>query len=247
MLRSAYCESKGYLVFEELEEISFLFHLFTIKQSGPPLVSENRKLETRTLLDCLHRSEKAISLKQRHGNQIHWISEHDSAEVFEGDGLITGVSGRLLIVQTADCLPLLLVDPRRKLAGTLHVGWRGTLANITGTAIRQMLERGSAVNDLIVAFGPSIGSCCYEVGPEVLAAFQSKFAEADSFFVARPDRERKFLDLRKANYAQATRLGLNPNQILWNAYCTQCDSDMFFSYRREGARTGRMFALIGIQ
>ncbi|HEV8133002.1 MAG TPA: peptidoglycan editing factor PgeF [Acidobacteriota bacterium] len=247
MLQSAYCESKRFLVFEELEEIPFLFHLFTIKQSGPLLLSANPKLETRTLLDCLRRSEKVISLKQRHGNHVHWISEHNSAEVFEGDGLITGVSGRLLIVQTADCLPLLLIDTRGKLAGILHAGWRGTLANITGTAIRQMLERGSAANDLILAFGPSIGNCCYEVGPEVVAAFQAQFAEADSFFVARPDRERKFLDLRKANYAQATRLGLKPNQILWNAYCTQCDSDMFFSYRREGARTGRMFALIGIQ
>ncbi len=247
MLRSVYCDPKRYLAFEELEEIRFVFHLFTIKQSGPPILPSNRKFKTHTLLDCLHRSETVVALKQQHGNRIHWIDEDNCRQLWEGDGLITSVPGILLTVQTADCLSILLVDTKKKIVGNLHAGWRGTLANITGTGIKAMLERGSDVNDLLAAFGPSIGSCCYEVGSEVESAFQEKFAEADSFFVARPERERKTLDLRKASYSQATRLGLKPNQILWNPYCTQCDSDMFFSYRREGARTGRMFALVGIQ
>lgn len=247
MLRSVYCEAKRYLAFEELEEIPFVFHLFTIKQSGPPILPSNRKFETHTLLNCLHRPGNVVALQQQHGKLIHLVDQSNFRQSWEGDGLITSMPGLLLTVQTADCLPVLLVDMKKKLVGNLHAGWRGTLANITGTAIRMVVEQGSDVKDLLLAFGPSIGSCCYEVGHEVEAAFREKFTEAESFFVARPQRKRKTLDLRKANYAQATQLGLKPNQILWNAYCTHCDSDMFFSYRREGARTGRMFALVGIQ
>jgi YfiH family protein len=153
------------------------------------------------------------------------------------------------------------VDCRRRIVGNLHAGWRGTLRGITASAIRQLLEKGSDIADLRVAFGPAIGSCCYEVGPEVVAAFRAQFPGADTFF-SRPvpnrdrqgavrqreaEKESKFLNLQKANFAQAIGIGLRPHQVFRNAYCTHCDPETFYSYRRDGAKTGRMFALIGIQ
>ncbi|MBI4456149.1 MAG: peptidoglycan editing factor PgeF [Acidobacteria bacterium] len=247
MLRLVNCGLRRYLSFEELEELPFVFHLFTIKQSGPALLTAVRKFPRETLLSCLGRTETVVPLKQLHGNSVVWLGKENRHEKLEGDGLLTLLPGVMLAIQTADCLPILVVDTKRKVVGNLHAGWRGTLRNVTGTAIREMLESGSQVRDLIVAFGPGIGVCCYEVGMEVVTAFREEFPESDSFFVSRPGYERKFLDLRKANHNQAIQLGLKPDQIFWNSYCTQCDRDMFFSYRREGARTGRMFALIGIQ
>ena len=269
MLLPASSPPGRYLAFEELRQIPFLFHLFTTRQCEQATSPGAGYTRINSFLEELGRREPVVSLKQMHGDTIRWVNDRDPHEGLEGDGLLTSVPGLLLGVRTADCVPILLVDCRRRIVGNLHAGWRGTLRGITASAIRQLLEGGSDVADLRVAFGPAIGSCCYQVGPEVVAAFRAEFPGADTFFSRQgPSRDRqrtdenadtgtrgrgevekesKFLDLQKANFAQAIGAGLRPHQVFRNAYCTHCDPETFHSYRRDGAKAGRMFALIGIQ
>ena len=196
MLQPASSPAGRSLAFEELRQIPFLFHLFTTRRCGavtPPAAGYTRM---NSLLEELGLREPVVSLKQLHGDAIRWVNHQDPHEGLEGDGLLTSAPGLLLSVRTADCVPVLLVDCRRRIVGNLHAGWRGTLRGITASAIRQLLERGSDIADLRVAFGPAIGSCCYEVGPEVIAAFRAEFPGADTFFVSRsvPSRSRQGAD-----------------------------------------------------
>jgi polyphenol oxidase len=188
-----------------------------------------------------------------------------------GDALATRERGLLLTVQTADCVPILLADPRRHVVAAIHAGWRGTVARIAEKAVgRLRIHFGTRPQDLWVAIGPAIGVCCYEVGVDVAREFDSQFACASKWFEgpfeglaaedeptpflwlqtappghARPRQAR--LDLAAANRWQLENAGVAPERISACGLCTSCRNDWFFSYRREGARTGRMMAAIGIK
>jgi hypothetical protein len=190
-----------------------------------------------------------------------------------GDGLITAAPGILLTMRIADCLPVLLVDPQRRVVAAVHAGWRGALARVIEKAVGDMRRAfGSDPSDLIAALGPSIRACCYEVGEEVVEAFHATFADADRFFqplAKRPepatDRHAILflsayppghapehlpaarLDLTAVARHQLSSAGVKPAHILVADYCTACRTDLFFSHRREGGRTGRQAAAIGIR
>ena len=246
MLRLESCGCDRYLFFEELQRFPFIFHLFTVtpEQRVPERPHSRERLEQ--LLGCLGRPERLVFTRQVHGNQVHWFGRQKTIPQ-QGDGWLGDAPGALLLTQTADCLPILLVDAKRRIVGNLHAGWRGTLAGIAGTAIRKLIDSGSRPEDLWMALGPGIGNCCYEVGPEVLSAFEQQYPGAQAFFHPQPGSERKCLDLKGASTEQALNLGLRPEQILSNSFCTKCSADLFPSYRRDGIQAGRMFAVIGIQ
>src|SRR5882672_994469 len=210
---------------------------------------------------------KLISLKQIHSDVIH-LFDAAPAEVCQGDASITNRSGLLLAVQTADCVPILLVDPKKRAVAAVHAGWRGTLARIVVKAIGQMqMEFKTKPADLLAAIGPSIGACCYEVGTEVATQFLSQFAEAPEWFDEfrtgdepnpiqwlnmmppghQPPPKNVLLDLKKANRAQLFAAGLRTPNISFSDLCTACRRDLFFSYRKEGAQSGRLFSVIGIR
>ena len=196
-----------------------------------------------------------------------------SANPPEGDGLITAEPGILLTIRTADCLPLLLADLRRRIVAAVHAGWRGALAHIIEKTVGDLWRTfGSDPRDLLVALGPSMRACCFEVGEEVVEAFHGNFHEAAGFFqklsphsAAAADRHsipflRDFpprhapehlpaarLDLIAVARHQLTSAGVKPANILAADYCTACRTDLFFSHRREGAATGRQAAVIGIR
>src|SRR4029077_6725703 len=191
-------------------------------------------------------------------------------EAPQGDAALSGQAGLLLGIQTADCVPILLADPRRRVVAAVHAGWRGTLARVVAKTLgRMQLEFGTRPEDVVAALGPAIGPCCYEVGPEVAQACSAQFAGAAEWFEGpferlatgeepnplpwltmmppghQPPPERVRLDLRAANRWQLVDAGVNPRNIAASALCAGCRSDLFFSYRKEGAATGRMMSVIG--
>ncbi len=189
-----------------------------------------------------------------------------------GDGLITCRPSLLLGVLAADCLPILLVDTKRRVVAALHCGWRGTVRRLAQKAVGRMrLLFGTQPSEVWVAIGPGIRSCCYAVGAEVFDEFSSQFAYAASLFVTRsrplsPLETKRFimilplrsnfgprtkkelhLDLTLANVRQLQDAGVPEKQIASDALCTSCHPNLFFSHRRDGGRTGRMMGVIGIR
>lgn len=197
------------------------------------------------------------TVAQVHGTRVRNLEQETgpfrSAEgkaLLEGDGLVAGTAGRLLAVLTADCVPVLLADTRTHAVGALHAGWRGTLAGIVSLGIQQMQASfGSSPGDLVAAIGPCIGACCFEVGPEVRAAFQEQWNGAETLFQP-GDGPHSYLDLVEANRRELLRAGVPHENISTLNLCTACartaDGERrFFSYRAEGGRTGRMLSAIG--
>jgi YfiH family protein len=186
---------------------------------------------------------------------------------------MTAAPGILLSIRIADCLPLLLVDPQRRVVAAVHAGWRGALARIIEKAVGDMRRGfGSDPQELTAALGPSIRACCFEVGEEVVEAFHGTFADADGFFQplanrpeAATDRHAILflsayppghapehvpaarLDLTAVARHQLSSAGVKRANILVADYCTACRTDLFFSHRREGGSTGRQAAVIGIR
>src|SRR5437762_971927 len=165
----------------------------------------------------------------------------------EADILTTNEPGILLAIRTADCLPILIADPERRAIAAVHAGWRGTLEGGTEAAVSEMARSfASKPASLLAALGPSIRSCCYEVGPEVEEAFRNRSPENQAFFLRPNPESRARLDLVAANLAQLDSSGIPSSQIHVADFCTACRTDLFFSHRKEGALTGRMMAVIGI-
>jgi len=165
----------------------------------------------------------------------------------EADALVTRDPQVLLAIRTADCLPILIADPVRQAVAAVHAGWRGTLAGVTEAAIAEMARAfGSIPASLVAALGPSIRACCYEVGPEVEEAFRRRSPENEKLFLRASPEARARLDLVAAARAALERSGVPAFQIHVANFCTACRTDFFFSHRKEGARTGRMMAVIGI-
>lgn len=210
-----------------------------------------------------------VTQRQVHSDLIHCVTAADSHPT--GDGLITDVPGLLLGVQTADCLPVLLADTKRRAVGALHAGWRGTLKRIVAKGVGEMRRQfGSAPADLRAAIGPGIHSCCYHVGEEVREKFHSQFAYAAKLFReiresnpvhekypllflnARPpghgpEETLLYLDLVAANTRQLLDAGVPAENISALPLCTSCRTDLLFSYRKERGLVGRLLGVVGIR
>ncbi len=170
--------------------------------------------------------DEMASLKQIHSG-IALLADRPIGCVGEGDALVATEPGVTVSIRTADCLPILLVDPDRGVVAAVHAGWRGTAARVVAQAVEKM---GARPEDLYAAIGPGIGKCCYEVGTEV--AVQLGETEAGR------------VDLAEHNRRQLTSLGVRGDRTDVLGLCTFCDADQFWSYRREGARAGRMISFI---
>ena len=211
-----------------------------------------------------------ITLRQIHSDIIHLITT-PTEQPLAGDGMVTNVPGLALGVQTADCFPVLLIDTKNKAVGAFHAGWRGTVQRITEKGLGLMRhEFGTEPGDVLAAIGPGIQGCCYEVGEELKANFESQFDYAQELFrdsqESDPVREKYpmlfmnqrapghgdlclklFLDLREANRRQLMAVGVPEQNIVALNNCTSCDPKQFFSHRAERGKTGRMMAVVGIR
>ena len=211
-----------------------------------------------------------ITLRQIHSDVIHCVDSPRDHQL-AGDGLITATPGLLLAIQTADCLPVILVDTKHRAVGVFHAGWRGTVRRIVEKGIGEMFRCfGTRPRDLKAAIGPGIQGCCYEVGEEIRIKFESQFAYAASLFhevkESDPVREKYpllfltarapghgelpakiFLDLVEANRQQLLAAGVPSKNIEASPLCTNCHPELLFSYRAEKGKTGRMMAVAGIR
>ncbi len=166
------------------------------------------------------------------------------------DGLITAEPGCGLTMNYADCAPILLYDPVREAIGLGHAGWKGVVNDLPGAMVRAM-ERayGSDPAELIAGVGPSIGSCCYEVGEPVISAVTSAFDDPASLLLSAPPGEHgqiapssRHFDLPEANRRRLAAAGVQ--HIEMSNLCTACLTDLFFSHRAEKGRTGRFGAML---
>ena len=187
-----------------------------------------------------------ITAKQVHGNTVLKISHATEKLAGIGDGLMTDAPNLCVGVLAADCVPLLFVEPARKIAAAVHAGWRGTAAGIAPRAVALMQEAYQIdPAALHVAMGPSIGPCCYEVGPEVAEQIAANWREElkDAW---KPDGAKGRLDLRALNEAQLLGAGVPRSHIQKIGPCTACNVETYFSYRKEG-KSGHQLSFIGWQ
>jgi YfiH family protein len=274
----------------DLKRVPWLVHGFTTRPGGLTTSYGGRALNLGftkdDLRDNVERNRKAVLLaaaaatkskpwplvtvRQIHSDLIHVVRSR-KAERIASDGLVTDLRGVALGILTADCFPVLLVDPKKKAVGAFHAGWRGTVKRIVEKGVGIMrLEFGSRPEDIHAAIGPGIQQCSFEVGEEVEEQFHSQFAYTAELFhrVQESDAVRErypmlfmnqrapghgdpciklHLDLREANRRQLLAAGVPPANITALKDCTHCQTRKFFSHRAESGKTGRQMALIGIQ
>ena len=235
------------------------------------LVERNRRLLAEAVTG--EARTPIVPVRQFHSNLVVRATSEDSgrSQTHKGDGLMTNQPGFLLAIQTADCIPVLVADRKRRAVAAFHAGWRGTVKRIVENGVGLMrLAFGSRPSDLIAAIGPGIGACCYAVGDEVFSEFDSQFPYARELFreVYDADPVRKkypmlflnqrapghgsigpqlHVDLIEANRRQLLAAGLSPRAIEVVGGCTQCHSGLFFSHRGSQGHAGRMMAVIGIR
>jgi polyphenol oxidase len=212
---------------------------------SPARVNENRM----RFLSALHLKEaRLITLHQVHSKRVHIIEEISHQwNQSEGDALITRAENIALAVKTADCLPVLIADPATNAIAAVHSGWRGTLAGVLPQTIREMQRAfGSRPANLLIAVGPGIRSCCFEVGHEVVELFDIAFPGCSlaKSIKARPGKS--LLDLCGALQVQLDLAGVSPENRFDLGACTCCNTSEYFSYRAEGAASGRMMAVISL-
>jgi YfiH family protein len=238
--------STRFFVFSELETLPGLLHAFTTRATDYPLkdaqtVGEVAPGKSLFLAALGIPPERVVQLKQIHSDRVVKIDDNynHGTTPAQADGIQLGRAGFFAVIRTADCAPIIAVHPATRSVCALHAGWRGTLNRITMKALtRFLLETKAGPGELIVAIGPSIRRCCYEVGPEVLEQFEK--AGHDMNRIASGRR----LDIAEANRAQVEELGIK--RFLDSGMCTACRTDLFYSYRREG-KTGRCWALAGFK
>jgi YfiH family protein len=235
------------------------------------IVARNRRLLVEAVTG--NPNTPLVTLRQIHsGILVHTAAADACREApYKADGLMTDEPGLLLGIQTADCIPVLVADKKRRVVAAFHAGWRGTVKRIVESGVGRMrLEFGSRPEDLIAAIGPGVGACCYAVGEEVLSSFESQFAYARELFHEVYDTDpvrTKYpmlfltqrapghsalgpslhLDLVEANRRQLLDAGLSPRSIQTTGGCTSCHRDLFFSHRASRGHAGRMMSVIGIR
>jgi YfiH family protein len=213
----------------------------------PEQVRENRR---RSLAVAGVPLERAVMAGLVHGNRVVAVrgdeppGQDEVRLVPDCDGLVTDRPGLALVVTAADCVPVFLYDPVRRAAGVVHAGWRGTVAGIAAEGVAAMERHyGSRPEDIRAMVGPSIGPCCYEVGPEVAEPVRAYYGEAAAQLLRPGGAPGKyFLDLWSANRHDLHRAGVQHVDVA--AVCTACEVAHLFSHRAERGRAGRGAAVI---
>jgi YfiH family protein len=246
------------------------------KDDAPANVAGNRRRFLREIQGKTGKEMQLVTLRQLHSPIVQIIEKStkklatpDGKAILRGDGMMTDVPNLLLGIQTADCIPILVYDPKTRAVAAFHAGWRPTLARIVERGVGRMrLQYGSNPKDLIAAIGPGIGPCCYAVGEEIRYEFESQFAYWKSLFTEVYDEDpvktkypllfltarapghspigpQTHLNLWEANRRQLLDAGLLAKNITVTGLCTACNTERFFSHRAERGFTGRMLNVIG--
>ncbi len=207
---------------------------FTLKSSSGQLSDEQK---ASLVKHVGHFIKELVNLRQVHGSNVLEITRKylSTYALLEADGLITREANMPLTVRTADCLSVFMFDPQSRAIGLVHAGWKGSRQRIVPLTIRRMQDRyGTDPRNLKVAFGPAIRSCCYQVGPQFLQFFPGEVIEKNPGY---------FFDLPLANKRQLLECEVQEENFFDCGLCTACDPQ-FFSFRREGAKAGRMISVM---
>jgi hypothetical protein len=192
--------------------------------------------------------DRMVCAAQVHGARVAVVTAADSGRgandaadaIPAADALVTDAPDLLLTLFFADCLPILLADPRRRVVAVAHAGWRGLVDGVIENTVAAMAERfGTRPEDLVARIGPGIGPECFEVGPEVAAQF-------DAAFVLPGSGDRRYVDLKSAASARLRAAGVPGHHVDVCPDCTACATDRYFSHRRENGHTGRIAAFVRI-
>jgi len=196
--------------------------------------------------------DRVLLLRQVHGAHVAVSKRGDYAPGPrpEADAAVSDDPTIAIGVRVADCAPILIGDRRQQVVGAAHAGWRGTVQRVAIAAVRRMQDQfGSHPRDLVAAIGPCLGSCCGEVGPEVIEIFRDAGHDAQVlgrwFTPGRGDRSQ--LDLPLANHDQLAAAGVPTSQIHVSGLCTKSFPDVFHSYRVARERSGRMVGIIRVK
>ncbi len=190
---------------------------------------------------------RIVTMKQVHGEHILDVKDRSMKEAGEADGMVTEEGGLFLGILTADCVPILFSVSGRKLVAVVRAGWRGTLAGIAVKMVHYLKDRYDVEPEsLEAAIGPAIGPCCYEVGADVSVPLVQRWGELGERCL-QAGGGKNLLDLRRLNVSLLEEAGIPSEQIFQIGSCTSCAADKFFSYRREGGKTGRQMSFIGWQ
>ncbi len=185
-----------------------------------------------------------VTVKQVHGVRIWEPVEMPASEPEGYDTVLTDHPGLAVAVKTADCQPILLVEPERRLIAAVHAGWKGTLARAVQVAVRRIAERGGDLRNILAALGPNMSADCFEVEVDVASDFEREFP---GWPLLKKISETKWLlDVALANRLQLEEVGVVPTHIDRIGLCTHCHPDLFWSYRRDGEQAGRMVNFIKI-
>lgn len=196
-------------------------------------------LQQFTFASQTHSSNIAIVDASRKGlGSADWESA-----IANTDGMVTNLKGVCINVQMADCVPVLLYDPQKKVVGAVHAGWRGTLKRVSKAAIKVMTDTyGCCPTHIMAGIGPSNGPCCYVVGEDVKREATKSLPEAEQILSAAPESGKYVFDQWQANLLQLLDCGIPEENIEIAGICSQCQSDSFFSSRKDNGLTGRYTA-----
>jgi YfiH family protein len=221
---------------------------FNVGDSEDCVIANRRRVCNALGLDFA----RLTAARQAHGDNSVYVNEelagsgnkNFTGAIAAADALITDLPGVPLMLLFADCTPIILVDPVKRLAALVHAGWRGTMANILRKTIKTLRDEfSSRPEDCVAAIGPAIGAECYKVGRDVYQAARENLPDYQMFFRPAGEGEWKF-DLWRANKAQLETAGVKAENIFISGVCTQCHRELFFSHRAEKGRAGRFAALV---
>lgn len=237
--------------FENFRKFKDISHFITTKEgwvSGKKprftgdVPSDYLPFRKELAVSCDWSVDKFVFPRQTHSEQIVDVSsETDAATLVGVDALITSEPGLFICVQTADCVPVLLFDPNKKVIAAIHAGWRGTVSKIVLKTVARMTEKyGCKATDILAGIGPSIHMHAYEVGPEVVDIVRSNFNNSPALLKPSLTEGKAYFDLWEANKTVLMESGIPEENIEVMGLCTFEHADLFFSARRDGADTGRM-------
>ncbi len=242
---------KQYLTIPALEQTGSILHAFTTRLNGLGARNSGFKApdDWNKVGDVFGISaDRIITVNQVHGEDVVRVDDQNfrGVKTVQADAMITDARGLAIGVETADCVPILLVDPATPAVAAVHAGWRSTVKMIVRKSVERMREEfGSDPARMIAAIGPAIGPECYEVDEPVMGPVREAFSVWQEVAAPR-DNGRWSLDLSKANRIELVQAGLSEMNVHALGMCTSCRRDLFYSFRAEG-RTGRMLSVIMIK
>ncbi len=235
---------KNYIKIKQIDDNIDFVNLATTLKNVDSKSREDMKVVCK---DLGFNIENLTSNIQIHSDIVNKIDENNIGQKKDGDALITNIPNVPLLIFTADCVPIAIIDKKNKAIGLAHAGWRGTYDRISEKTIDKMIENyNTDVKDLVCVIGPSIGPCCYEVSEELVEKFNMNFTNSTEKFYKIEDGKYK-LDLWKINEYILKECGVEDENIINLNLCTSCNSDKFHSYRKHNQTSERIGTILQIK